>query len=162
MYASIGDVFASDLVRLHFDTLTAVARRHRGEVVKTIGDALMARFLDPFDAVEAALEMFSRLDSFNRLNATGLILKVGIHRGDAIVVSARRSTDYFGQTVNIAARIGAIAGAGEIVLSDAVRQGGSVPALLAGHQVREEQVNLRGVSGEVLVHRFQPAQQIHA
>ncbi|MDQ1323237.1 MAG: hypothetical protein QG587_572 [Chloroflexota bacterium] len=162
MYASIGDVHAFDLVRLHFDTLAAVARRHRGEIVKTIGDALMARFVDPADAVQAALEMFSRLDSFNRTIAAGLILKVGIHRGDAIVVSGRHGKDYFGQTVNIAARIGAIAGSGEIVLSDAVRQGSSVPDLLAGHQVHEEQVSLKGVSREVVVYRFQPAQQIHA
>ena len=162
MYASIGDVHAFDLVRLHFDTLAAVARRHRGEIVKTIGDALMARFVDPADAVQAALEMFSRLDSFNRTIAAGLILKVGIHRGDAIVVSGRHGKDYFGQTVNIAARIGAIAGSGEIVLSDAVRQGSSVPDLLAGHQVQEEQVSLKGVSREVVVYRFQPAQQIHA
>ena len=49
---------------------------------------------------------------FNRLNATGLVLKVGIHRGDAIVVSGRQGTDYFGQTVNIASRIGAIADPG--------------------------------------------------
>lgn len=160
MYASIGDLSAFDLVRLHFDTLTGVARRHRGEIVKTIGDALMARFLSPADAVQAALEMFSRLDNFNRLNATELALKVGIHRGDAIVVSGRQGTDYFGQTVNIAARIGGIAGAGEIVLSDAVCQGSSVPALLVGQQVREERASLKGVSGEILVHRFQPAQQI--
>jgi len=156
MYASIGDVFAFDLVRLHFDTLSAVARRRRGEIVKTIGDALMARFRDPADAVQAALEMFERLDNFNRMNATKLALKVGIHRGDAIVVSGRQGTDYFGQTVNIASRIGAIAAPGEIVLSDAVHQGSSVPPLLAGYQVREEQASLKGVSGEVLVHRLRP------
>ncbi len=156
MYASIGDVFAFDLVRLHFDTLSAVARRRRGEIVKTIGDALMARFRDPADAVQAALEMFERLDNFNRMNATKLALKVGIHRGDAIVVSGRQGTDYFGQTVNIASRIGAIATPGEIVLSDAVHQGSSVPPLLAGYQVREEQASLKGVSGEVLVHRLRP------
>jgi class 3 adenylate cyclase len=161
MYASIGDVFAFDLVRLHFDTLTAVARRRRGAIVKTIGDALMARFLDPADAVQAALEMFERLDNFNRTNATKLVLKVGIHRGDAIVVSGRHGTDYFGQTVNIASRIGAIATPGEIVLSDVVRQGSSVPTLLAGYQVREEQASLKGVSGEVLVHRLRPTQAVH-
>jgi class 3 adenylate cyclase len=160
MYASIGDVFAFDLVRLHFDTLTAVTRRRRGEIVKTIGDALMARFREPADAVQAALEMFERLDNFNRSNATKLVLKVGIHRGDAIVVSGRHGTDYFGQTVNIASRIGAIAAPGEIVLSDAVRRGSAVPPLLAGYQVHEEQASLKGVSGEVLVHRLQPAQQI--
>jgi class 3 adenylate cyclase len=158
MYASIGDVVAFDLVRVHFDTLAAVARRRRGEIVKTIGDALMARFLDPGDAVQAALEMFERLDSFNRLNATALVLKVGIHRGDAIVVSGRQGTDYFGQTVNIASRIGTVAAAGEIVLSDAVLRGSSVPPLLAGYEVREELASLKGVAGEVLVHRLRPPQ----
>ncbi len=162
MYASIGDMFAFDLVRLHFDTLTAVGRRRRGEIVKTIGDALMARFLDPADAVQAALEMFGRLDHFNRSNATTLVLKVGIHRGDAIVVSGRHGTDYFGQTVNIASRIGTIAMPGEIVLSDAVHQASPVPPLLAGYQVREELASLKGVSGEVLVHRLRPAQGARA
>ncbi len=162
MYASIGDMFAFDLVRLHFDTLTAVARRRRGAIVKTIGDALMARFLDPADAVQAALEMFERLDAFNRLNATHLVLKVGIHRGDAVVVSGRHGTDYFGQTVNIASRIGAIANPGEIVMSDAVRQGSAVPPFLAACEVREDQVSLKGVSGEVLVHRLRPPHEARA
>lgn len=162
MYDRMGDMFAFDLVRLHFDTLTAVARRRRGEIVKTIGDALMARFRDPADAVQAALEMFERLDNFNRTNATRLVLKVGIHRGDAIVVSGRHGTDYFGQTVNIAARIGAIATPGEIVMSDAVHRGSSVSSLLAGYQVREERASLKGVSGDVLVHRLRPPQKSHA
>lgn len=156
IYARIGDVFAFDLVRLHFDTLTAVTRRRRGVIVKTIGDALMARFLDPADAVQAALEMFERLDTFNRLNSTELVLKVGIHRGDAIVVSGRRGTDYFGQAVNIASRVGAIATPGEIVLSDAVVQGRSVPPLLAGRQVVEERAKLKGMPGEMLVYRLRP------
>ena len=47
------------------------------------------------------------------------------------------------------------------MLTDTVLQGSSVPALLDGHQVQEERVSLKGVSGEVLVHRFQPAQQTH-
>ena len=162
MYDTMGDMFAFDLVRLHFDTLTEVARRRRGEVVKTIGDALMAVFSDPADATHAALEMFERLDNFNRTNATRLVLKVGIHRGDAIVMSGRHGTDYFGQTVNIASRIGAIAAPGEIVLSDAVHQGSAVPSLLAGYEVREEQASLKGVSGKVLVHRLRPLQNAHA
>jgi class 3 adenylate cyclase len=162
MYDRMGDMSAFDLVRLHFDTLTEVARRRRGEVVKTIGDAMMAVFQDPADAAQAALEMFERLDDFNRTNATRLVLKVGIHRGDAIVMSGRHGTDYFGQTVNIASRIGAIATPGEIVLSDAVHRGSAVPPLLAGYEVREEQASLKGVSGNVLVHRVRPLQTARA
>jgi class 3 adenylate cyclase len=156
MYARVGDVVAFDLVRLHFDTLGAVTRRHRGAIVKTIGDALMARFSDPADAVQAALDMFEDLDRFNRENGSSLVLKVGIHRGDAIVVSDRYRTDYFGQTVNIASRIGAVATPGEIVLSDAVLRGQAVARLLEGCDSRTEMATLKGVSGEVLIHRLRP------
>ena len=44
MYERIGDVTAFDLVRLHFDTLESATRHHGGAIVKTIGDAIMARF----------------------------------------------------------------------------------------------------------------------
>ena len=153
MYARIGDLRAFDVVRLHFDTLSAVAERHGGEIVKTIGDALMARFFDPDPAVRAALEMFERLEGLNRRNQTALVLKVGVHHGEAIAVSGRRGTDYFGQTVNIAARIGALAGPGELVVSDAVRSDVSVAPLLADLDMRPEDARLKGVSGTVLVHR---------
>jgi class 3 adenylate cyclase len=156
MYANVGDVAAFDLVRLHFDTLAEVAERNRGEIVKTIGDALMARFTDPADAVRAALEMFGSLERFNRENSSELVLKVGIHRGDAIVVSGRYRTDYFGQTVNVASRMLTVAAPGELVLSDAVWQGDHVAPLLDGYAVREESATLKGVSGEVLVHRLRP------
>jgi class 3 adenylate cyclase len=156
MYARVGDITAFDLVRLHFDTLSEVTRRHRGLIVKTIGDALMARFHEPSQAVQAALEMFERLERFNRANATQLVLKVGIHRGDAIAVTARGRQDYFGQTVNIAARIGAEAGPGELAISDDVYQGRGVAQLLEGHAMRNESVSLKGVIGQVALHRVTP------
>jgi class 3 adenylate cyclase len=162
MYANVGDVAAFDLVRLHFDTLAEVAERNRGKIVKTIGDALMARFTDPADAVRAALEMFGELKEFNRDNASELVLKVGIHRGDAIVVSGRYRTDYFGQTVNVASRILTVATPGELVLSDAVWQGEGVAPLLDRHQVRVETATLKGVAGDVLVHRLRPGLQVAA
>lgn len=160
MYANVGDVAAFDLVRLHFDTLAEVAERNRGQIVKTIGDALMARFDDPADAVRAALEMFEGLERFNRDNTSELVLKVGIHSGDAIVVSGRYRTDYFGQTVNIASRILTVATPGELVLSDAVWRADDVPPLLDGYQVREEKATLKGVSGDVLVHRLRPGMRV--
>jgi class 3 adenylate cyclase len=153
MYERIGDAFAFDLVRLHFDTLTTVTRHHRGIIVKTIGDALMARFHDPADAVHAALDMFERLERFNRTNATQLVLKVGIHRGDAIAVVARGRVDYFGQTVNVASRVGAIAAPGELVMTGEVFDAPGVARLLEGRPLRSEPVRLKGVSGAVPVHR---------
>ena len=88
--------------------------------------------------------MFDELDRLNLRNGSQLVLKVGIHRGDALVVSDRYRTDYFGQTVNIAARTGAIATPCEIVLSDSVLRSDALSRLLAGREIRAEMVTLKG------------------
>ena len=108
MYDRIGDATAYDLVRRHFDALERVIAEHGGAIVKTIGDAIMATFVDPGSAVRAATRMVARLADFNRASSTDLRLKMGLHRGHAIAISSNESVDYFGQSVNIAARIGAV------------------------------------------------------
>jgi MFS family permease len=55
MYERVGDATAFDLVRLHFRVLESVTRAHGGVIVKTIGDAIMARFFDPAQATRTAL-----------------------------------------------------------------------------------------------------------
>lgn len=153
MYERIGDVTAFELVRLHFDTLESATRHHGGAIVKTIGDAIMARFSEPDEAVRTALEMFERLERFNLRSDTRLILKVGLHRGPAIAVTSKGRDDYFGQSVNIAARVGAIAIAGELVLTESVYESAGVASLLEGRATRQELVTLKGVASAVSVYR---------
>ena len=101
----------------HFDRLQAVTGRHQGAIIKTIGDAVMAAFLNPEDAVKAALEMRETIAEFNRGQPDrALILKIGLHKGAAIAVTLNDRLDYFGQTVNIAARVQNLADADEILL----------------------------------------------
>ncbi len=157
MYERVGDVEAFDLVRLHFHVLGEATSHHRGAIVKTIGDAIMARFAEPQQAVRTGLEMFERLERLNQRSRTELILKVGVHHGPAISVSSRGRVDYFGQAVNIAARVGGIAGAGELVLTDAVYQSPGVFDLIAARPSRPEQATLRGVADPVLVYRIRGA-----
>src|SRR6185437_7498089 len=57
LYERLGDLNAYGLVRQHFAFLEAVAHRHAGAIVKTIGDAVMAAFSRPVHAVEAALDI---------------------------------------------------------------------------------------------------------
>ncbi len=154
MYERVGDVEAFDLVRLHFRVLEEATSHHRGQIVKTIGDAIMARFAEPQQAVRTALEMFERLEQLNRRMEPDLILKVGVHHGPAIGVSSRGRVDYFGQAVNIAARVGGIAGAGELVLTEAVYQSPGVADLVAGRPVETEVATLKGVAEPVLVYRL--------
>jgi class 3 adenylate cyclase len=98
--------------------LTAVIAQHQGALVKTIGDAIMASFDTPLEAVKAALEMREAIEAFNRPRGRrDLILKIGIHHGPAIAVALNDQTDYFGHTVNLAARVQNAAEADEICLT---------------------------------------------
>jgi class 3 adenylate cyclase len=157
MYERVGDATAFNLVRLHFNTLESATRAHGGTIVKTIGDAIMATFSDPGEAVRTALEMFERLELVNRSTGSELVLKVGLHRGQAIAVTSRGRRDYFGQTVNVAARLGSLAGAGEIVLSEELHDAGGVAELLDGLPIHHERGVLKGVAGEVPLYRVMVA-----
>jgi len=134
-------------------------RDHDGAVVKTIGDAVMASFGDPADAVKAALAMQARIADFNRSHGAGgeLVLKVGIHMGSSVMVSLNERLDYFGSTVNMAARLQGQSEGGDIVLSRAVAKDPAVVPLLAGTPAREESVPLKGFAEPVVFVRVLPA-----
>ena len=154
MYDRIGDASAYNLVRLHFDALEVAIRENEGAIVKTIGDAIMATFPEPAAGVRAALAMPQRLEDFNRSSSAHLVLKMGLHRGHAIAVSSNEAVDYFGQTVNIAARIQAMADAGQVCLSDAVFESPGVAQLLEGWSVEHEAGVMKGVDEEIPVYRL--------
>jgi class 3 adenylate cyclase len=153
LYDQLGDLQAYHLVRQHFDALTQVITQRAGAVVKTIGDAVMATFLSPLSAVQAALDMLKKIDEFNHGRAEPLILKIGLHRGHSIVVSLNDRLDYFGQTVNIASRVQGLAEAHEIYLSQDVYAATDVATCLADYFITPGQVTVKGVSGALQVYK---------
>jgi len=156
LYDTIGDPKAYFLVRQHFEALTRVVNHYAGATIKTIGDAVMATFMTPLDASRAALEMLRAIAEFNRTITDQLTLKIGIHRGHSIVVTLNERLDYFGQTVNIAARVQALAEANEVYVSDAVYQHPGVASVFAECQVTPEEVNVKGVSEKLQVYKIRP------
>ncbi|MGA2639616.1 MAG: adenylate/guanylate cyclase domain-containing protein, partial [Spirochaetia bacterium] len=107
MYERLGDAQAFALVKEHFYIMERLVREHTGAIVKTIGDAVMAVFTDPQDALRTAVEMieaFDDLETAAKLK-NQIIVKVGIHHGPCIAVTLNERIDYFGTTVNIAARV---------------------------------------------------------
>lgn len=157
MYERIGDLQAFSLVRAHFDRLATAVQANNGAIVKTIGDAVMAVFVTPLDAVRAAIRMQGDIEQFNRDHgARELILKIGIHSGASIAVTLNENLDYFGQTVNVAARVQAYADADEICLTDEAYNGVEVKNFLQHYPVSTEMAQLKGVQREVRVHRVRP------
>src|SRR5436190_11302884 len=158
MYERLGDLNAYALVREHFALLGATVQQHSGAIVKTIGDAVMAVFSRPSDAVSAALHILEKIERYNREHGEpGIILKIGAHCGPSIAVTLNDNLDYFGQTVNVAARVQSLAGAGEICISEALYTAPRVRDLLAGHDVVEFDAPLRGVEGNACVYRIKHA-----
>jgi class 3 adenylate cyclase len=154
MYEKLGDLNAYALVREHFALLGATVQEHAGAIVKTIGDAVMAVFSRPSDAVSAALHILDEIERYNAEHGVpGFILKIGAHCGPSIAVTLNENLDYFGQTVNVAARVQSLADAGEICISEALYSAPGVSALLSGHKVTAFDAPLRGVEGNACVYR---------
>jgi class 3 adenylate cyclase len=155
LYDRIGDLNAFALVQQHFDLLQDVVTRHNGAIIKTIGDAVMATFLEPADAVAAALSMRDEIETFNvNQPDRALILKIGVHKGAAIAVTLNERLDYFGQTVNIAARVQQLADAEEIFVSEDVYSAEGVQALLASREVASDVFRLKGIQQDLRVFRI--------
>lgn len=154
MYEQIGDAKAYFLVHQHFDTLGRVIRERSGAIVKTIGDAIMAVFDNPVDAAIAALEMIDALNAFNQTISEELILKIGIHRGHSIAVTVNERNDYFGQTVNIAARVQALAESNEVYMTADVYNAPGVSDTLNRHHVVSDEVFVKGVSEKLHVYKI--------
>jgi len=156
LYDRIGDLNAYSQVQRHFERLLDVTVRHNGAVVKTIGDAIMAAFVTPANAVSAALEMRSEIERLNEPRPTrDFILKIGIHCGPSIAVTLNDRLDYFGQTVNIASRVEHLAEGEEICLTEEVYDSPGVTDLLAPYATKRGQAHLKGVEQEVGIFRIQ-------
>lgn len=157
LYDRMGDAFAYNLIQAHFRILTQAVRNHAGAIVKTMGDAIMATFSSPQEGIRATLEMVQGMQALNDdLDEHELGLKVGLHEGTVLAVNADERLDYFGQTVNIAARVQALAKAGEIWLTRPVFEANQVTGMLReqGYQHEEHSVYLKGVSDATTVYRL--------
>jgi class 3 adenylate cyclase len=152
LYDALGDAPAYNLVRDHFSFLADRVERNHGFVVKTVGDAVMAAFSRPDQAVRAALAIQDDVASFNSArggDAAPIVLKLGLHAGPCIAVTTGDALDYFGATVNVAARLENQCRGGEVIVSDDVVRDAETAAALADRTQIEETAMLRGVSAPV-------------
>ena len=163
LYDALGDATAFHLVRDHFAFLSERVERHNGFIVKTVGDAVMAAFHDPADAVRAVLSIQDEVADFNRGRSDGgVILKLGLHLGSCIAVTAGGVLDYFGSAVNTASRLEHQCQGGEVIVSEAVLADSEAREALKRRMVTEDSAMLRGLSEPVRFVRVGAAPAIAA
>jgi class 3 adenylate cyclase len=150
LYSRIGDARAYGIVREHFAFLGRAIRQHDGAIVKTIGDAVMAAFAAPADAVRAALAVQREIGAFNRAAPEGgVIIKLGLHAGPCIAVTLNDRLDYFGSTVNLAARLQGRSEGEDIVMSATLARDPAVKQLLCGLPIAAETATLKGFDAAI-------------
>lgn len=156
LYRRVGDALAYGQVRGHFAYLADQVRRHDGAIVKTMGDAVLAAFAEPADALRAAIDIQQGIDGFNQRNQADLAMKIGVHAGSCLAVTLNDRLDYFGQTVNLAARLQEEARGGEVVISGRLHDDPTVLPLLEPFDAREERATLRGFALPERLWRIRP------
>ena len=157
LYERVGDLVAFDLVKAHFRVLNEIVASEAGAIVKTIGDAVMATFPTPDRAVSAALRMREAMRDLNDGHSReDLLLKIGIHEGPCLAVVLNDRQDYFGTTVNIAARVQALADSRNILATRSVVTDPHASALLetSGLKPVSQHRALRGIADEVAVYEI--------
>ncbi|HKP53583.1 MAG TPA: DUF5939 domain-containing protein [Chloroflexia bacterium] len=130
LYREIGDAPAFGLVLDHFSVLREAIEAEDGSIVKNIGDAIMAVFTRPVNALRAAFQAQQRLAS-PPAGQIPLYLKSGIHYGPCLAVTLNDRLDYFGSTVNMAARLQDLSSGEDVIITLAVRDDPEVADLLA-------------------------------
>jgi class 3 adenylate cyclase len=157
LYERVGDLAAFDLVRAHFHALLEIISSEKGAVVKTIGDAVMATFNRPEQALAAGLRMRSAMERLNVERGTkDLVVKIGIHEGSCLAVMLNERQDYFGQTVNIAARVQGLSTSQAIHITGPVIDAPAVAAILDKAEITpiQKQAALRGIADKIVVYEI--------
>jgi adenylate cyclase len=142
----LGDKAWVRVLAAHDALVRASVDKRRGRIVKSAGDGFMVAFRDPVSAVLAARgiqrSLARTLDP--RLRLTPVRVRIGVHAGTAI----SRDGDYFGRNVAMAARVAGLADGGEVLVTEAVREG---TADSGDRRMRFEDagtVELKGLPGE--------------
>lgn len=148
LYVQHGDTTARTMIAKALEYLAGVTKEHKGVVIKTIGDEVMCRFPSADDAFDAAVGMQRSLkeNAAEITDKTRVCIRVGLQWGEVV----NQGGDVFGDAVNVAARVAAVAKRDQIVTTEQ-----TVAALTgerAGMARQFDRVALKGREGELVLH----------
>lgn len=151
LYESLGDKEAKDLIGTCLSLMTKVTDVHKGKVIKEIGDEIMCVFPSALNAVEAAKDMHRALEDLppiEKLGFTSPNIYVGIQYGPVIIEGG----DVFGDAVNVAARMVALAKQRQIITTEE-----TINALPPGHDFDVrciDKTTVKGKTGEMNIYEI--------
>ncbi len=145
LFETLGDVAAHAVVELCLQSVRASAGQYAGRAVKAIGDELMCVFAEAEGAISAATDLQVRLEA-QRAGGTAIPpMRVGVAYGPVLEDGA----DVFGDTVNLAARLAALAGPGQVLTNRATVE--ALPPLLRACCRELYAIELKGIVQQVVV-----------
>jgi adenylate cyclase len=113
MFENMGDIEARERISKALNTMIAICNRHKGKLVKTIGDEILVYFMDVDLSILAAQTIQETMEDDRSPETIGLFIRIGMHYGTVI----REENDIYGDTVNVAARVVALTKARQILFS---------------------------------------------
>lgn len=141
LFETLGDVEARRIISSVLDALTRIAGAHGGRLVKTIGDEIMCTFPAAVQAALAACDMQRRVSTDPEFVAENLGIRIGFHHGEALLENG----DVYGDAVNVAARMAALAKREQIVTT-----AGTVKDLTIVGGIRSRALGRARVAGKLL------------
>lgn len=117
-FEKYGDTAGMEWLQKHVAIVAPIVQQHTGTVVKTIGDSVMAYFVDVHEAALAAREIQIALTAANEKESTetSMFVRVAMHQGLAYL----RGGDVFGDVVNVAARVAKLCLPSQILITESV------------------------------------------
>jgi class 3 adenylate cyclase len=146
LYEKMGDTLAQYQIADRLEKIAAVATRHQGKVIKTIGDEIMCRFETPAEAMRASCAIHELMLNQTDVNGVALSTRIGIHHGPVIL----KDNDLFGDAVNVAARVTSLAKAQQTLTTET-----TISALSAdsGLNTRKlDQAHVKGKQEALVLH----------
>ena len=148
LYDLLGDSPARRIVAVCIELMNNTVEAHHGQVIKTIGDAVMCRFDTPEQAALAAIRMQEATASNTEVASNQIQFRIGLHHGPVL----EESGDLFGDAVNLAARVAKQAKAGQIITTHASLKKMS-PKLTAAAR-RIDQTRLKGKQAPIVIYEL--------
>ncbi len=146
LYQEYGDTLAQDSIARCLIRMSEIIKRHKGTVVKFIGDEILCYLSDPELAFQAAFKLQETAKETVDPNGVSLQIRIGMHYGSAIV----EATDMFGDSVNVSAAMRDIAKGGQIIVTDAMME--FVPPEIAHYTRRYDTSRIKGRQEQTVIY----------